>query len=112
MVAPILRDPFKSNLERAYAQRLDLLKRAGEIIDWRYEAMRFRVGGKVNLRDAFYTPDFLVITGERVELHETKGRWMEAARVRIAAAASLFPWFAFKAVYRKKKEWTIEDVTP
>jgi len=43
------------------------------------------------------------------EIHETKGHWREAARVRIKVAADLYPWFKFVAVKWDKKQWVYED---
>ena len=100
-------DSYKSGLERNYAERLDLLKHAGEIVEWRYEGIKFKLG-----KGAWYTPDFLVVYEDRFELHETKGFWREAALVRIKVAASAYPWYRFVVVQCKKKVWTFRSVKP
>src|SRR5688500_8339989 len=41
-VAPAHRSPYKSKAESAYAGRLYVLQRAGEIREWSYEAVRLR----------------------------------------------------------------------
>lgn len=83
--------------EAAYAQHLDLQKAAGEILWWRREPMRLRLAD-----GSYYKPDFGVVPRDCVfELHETKGFWREAARVRIKVAAELFP-FKFIAIKRAK----------
>lgn len=89
--------------EERYAGHLELLRRAGEIVDYRYEAVKLRLAD-----NTFYTADFMVLT-DVVELHEVKGNWWrEDARVKIKVAAHQYPWFRFLAVQWKKKDWLIE----
>jgi len=104
---PLLQDQYKSTTERKYAERLEILKRAGEIVDYRYEGVKFKLGN-----GAVYTPDFLVVFDDHFEIHEVKGRWMEAARVRIKVAATQYQWFKFIAIQLKRGEWIIETFTP
>lgn len=100
---------IKNGLESDYANRLELRQKADEIVGFRFEGMRFRLG-----KGTYYTPDFVVITSEgAVECHETKGHWREAARVRIKVAAREFPWFRFVAVTRPPREdWQFEEIEP
>jgi hypothetical protein len=97
--------------EAAYAMKLDLRAKAGDIFDWAFEPIRLRLG-----EGAWYTPDFLVVlnTGE-IEFHEYKGHWREAARVRIKVAASLYPYFRFIAIQEKTvrgmKIFDVEEIT-
>lgn len=83
--------------EADYATLLDLRKQGGEIHSWQFEAIRLRMAD-----GAFYKPDFLVqdVNGY-LELHEVKGHWREAAKVRIKVAAALYPMFRFVVVYRR-----------
>jgi len=62
-----------------------------------------QIGGRVYLgNDCWYLPDFLVVRADLViEVHETKGRWMDDARVKIRAAADRFP-FVFRGVKKGK----------
>lgn len=80
---------YDSKWEAAYAGYLELRKRAGEIYEWQHKPLRLRIGKGT----AFYTPDFSVINldGE-IELHEVKGYWREAAKVRIKVAADRHPY--------------------
>lgn len=95
---------YKSNLEANYAMWLDAEKARGTIRDWAYEAESLRLG-----QGAWYKPDFRVVTADGfVEMHETKGFWREAARVRIKAAAALHP-YRFKAIQKDKQGWKIEE---
>lgn len=103
-----------NKLERAYSQHLEARRLAGEILSWRFEAIRLRLGSPERLKaQAWFTPDFWVVTEDGlVEFHETKGRWMEAARVRIKVAADLYPEFRFLAVRRSAAGWEFEEIRP
>ena len=101
---PIARKRSMNKTEKAYADRLEILKRLGEIVDYKFEAVRFRIG-----EGAYYKPDFLVVYADRFEIHETKGHWREAAKVRIRACAELYPWFNWVAVYYERGKWRCED---
>jgi hypothetical protein len=97
--------------EELYAQRLELLKRAGEIIWYKFE------GVKVRLADnTFLTVDFAVLTAAGfLEMHDVKGAkavFTDDARVKMKVAADMYP-FIFKAVYPRSKRdgggWEVED---
>lgn len=99
-----------NDLEAAYSRHLEHLKRIGEVLAWRFEAVKFRLAKKT-----FYSPDFLVTYTDRMELHEVKGHWEDDARVKIKVAAEAFPEFGFVAVQKYKKteaaiygEWRFE----
>ncbi|MEW3279069.1 DUF1064 domain-containing protein [Escherichia coli] len=74
--------------ESAYCQHLELRKRAGEIVWYRFEGIKLRLAD-----NTFYTPDFAVMlaTGE-MELHEVKGFWTDDARVKTKVAADQYPF--------------------
>ncbi len=105
-----------NKLEQSYARRLDLLKAAGEVIDYKFEPFKL-VLGKDNCT---YKPDFLVILSSkgcleqglpptlRMELHEVKGYWEEDARIKFKWAIDAFPWFAFVGCQYKKRAWIFE----
>jgi hypothetical protein len=85
--------------EQRYAAHLELLKRAGEVLWYDYEPMRFRLAGST-----FYCPDFIVMRADQsLEAHEIKGFWQEAARVRIKVAADKFP-LKFIAITEQAKK--------
>lgn len=99
-----LKDPYKNDTERAYAQYLELLKRSGEVLRYDYEPERLRLGD-----GSFYKPDFRVVASDLViEMHEVKGHWREAAKVRIKVAADLHP-YRFKAVKKSGNGWMEES---
>lgn len=91
-------------LEAAYAEVLAVRELKGEVIWWGFEALRFRLAD-----GTYYCPDFAVqLADGTIELHETKGRWMESARLRIKVAADRFP-FRFVAIKNIKGKWEYEE---
>ena len=96
-------DKGMNKTEAAYAQHLELLLRAGEIVWFEYESIKLRLAG-----NTFYTPDFLVMRSDgMLECHEVKGHWKDDARVKIKVAAEHKP-FVFKAIKRVKGGWEEE----
>lgn len=90
--------------EAEYASRLELFKKCGTLIDYRFEPMKLRLANLTT-----YTPDFMVIDPDgSVVFHEVKGFWMDDARVKIKVAAEAFPWFHFVAATKKKGQWEVE----
>ena len=90
--------------EAAYADNLEAKKKAGVIIDWKFEALKFRLADRT-----FYTPDFLVINENNMELIEVKGFWRDDARVKIKVAREMFPWFIWTAVKAHRGGWNYEQ---
>ena len=89
---------FKSKAEARYAELLERQRRAGQIEDWRYEAITLRLADGVR-----YTPDFWVrLNGGRQRLVEIKGHLREAARVRLLIAVEMYPDFGWLLVWSKK----------
>lgn len=87
-----------NNTEAAYAGYLERLRRAGEILEYRFERLKFRMADKT-----FYTPDFFVVQADySIEIHEVKGHWEDDARVKIKCVAEENPWFTFVAVKKGK----------
>lgn len=90
-----------------YCQHLELRKRAGEIVWYRFEGIKLRLAD-----NTFYTPDFAVMlaTGE-MELHEVKGFWTDDARVKTKVAADQYPFRIIWVTVKPKKAgggWNIE----
>jgi hypothetical protein len=83
--------------EAAYNDFLTGLLRAGEVQWFKFEAVKLRLAD-----NTFYTCDFCVLPrGGILEMHEVKGFWQDAGRIKIKVAASLYP-FKFVAVTAKK----------
>lgn len=93
--------PYRSKWEWEYAQRLDVLKRAGVVIDFLYERDTLVANGGTK-----YTPDFWVHynSNRGEEYHEVKGReWpQDKVRMRECAAVSPFPILLWK---KERGEW-------
>ncbi|WP_235872814.1 hypothetical protein [Pseudoxanthomonas winnipegensis] len=90
--------------EAAYAQHLDARIAAGEVLWWKFEAIRLQLAPKTTL-----TVDFFVqLANSELEAHEVKGYWEEDARVKVKVAAALFP-FRFIAVQKDGSSWKFED---
>lgn len=90
--------------EAAYAARLESLKLAGEIADYRFECIKLRLAD-----NTFYAPDFMVLRPDGAfEVHEVKGHWEDDARVKIKVAAELYP-FKFIAARKVKGAWLFEE---
>jgi hypothetical protein len=94
-----LPDGQMNKTETAYAAQLELEKQAGEITLYQFEGIKLRLG-----KNAFYTPDFLVqLNNGLLEIREVKGFWKDDARVKIKAAAYLFPMFRFVGITKVRK---------
>lgn len=104
-IPPITNNGRKMNkLEARYRDHLELLKRAGEILDYAYESITFRLATNTT-----YTPDFIVITPQCIEFHEVKGFWRDDARAKWKMTAEKFPWFRFLAIQWRNREWIVEE---
>ena len=98
--------------ERAYSQRLELLLRAGEILWYRFEAIKLRLAD-----NCFLTVDFAVMDkNNMLELHDVKGSpylFTDDAKVKMKVAASQFP-LVFKVVFPVAKKlgggWHVEEI--
>lgn len=98
------RPGIMNKTEAEYAERLESLKLAGEISDYRFECVKFKLADKT-----FYTPDFMVLRPDGTfELHEVKGFWEDDARVKIKVAAAQYP-FKFIAARKVKGAWEMEE---
>lgn len=87
----------KNKTETAYEFELEARYRAGEIVWYKFEGLKFRLAD-----NTFYTPDFAVmLKGGQIELHEVKGFWKDDARAKIKIAADMYP-FQFIAVTKDR----------
>jgi len=94
---------MKTKLEYAYAEILDKMRLAGEIVNWYYEPFNIRLAD-----NTFWKPDFLLVFPDRFEFHETKGWWRRDARAKIKIAAKIYPYFKFVGVQLENKQWKFE----
>jgi len=100
----VRREPgIMNKLEAEYACLLEMKRRAGEILWFEFDVVKFRLA-----KDTFYTPDFLVLSADlQLEVHEVKGFWEDDARVKIKVAADRIP-IHFIAVTKEKGQWKYE----
>ena len=121
-----------NSTEQRYAQYLDVLQAAGEIIGYRFEPMKFILAGNVaGGRNAVsYTPDFMVVYPDHFEFVDVKAKgkrrvildksgklktkqWTsmrDDARAKINVAAAQFPWFQWSVCYLEEGRWIKENV--
>lgn len=94
----------RNKTEAAYEQTLELLKRAGDILWYRFEGIKLRLADKT-----FYTPDFTIMRSDgTLECHEVKGYWQDDARVKIKVAADCYPLKFFSVKKTKGGGWEYE----
>lgn len=98
------RIPGKMNkTEEKYAEQLNLLKAAGEVESWKFEAVKFKLA-----HNTTYLPDFQVVYPDRIEYHEIKGGYIfDKGKVKFKVAANMFPEFGWKMIQWKSKQWNI-----
>ena len=94
--------------EKAYHDRLELLRHSGEIQWFKFEGVKLRLAD-----NTFYSPDFFVMSKDgTLEAHEVKGFWQDDARAKIKIAADLYPFrfIAVKVVAKKHGGgWSVEE---
>lgn len=98
--------------EQAYSAYLDGLKRAGDILWYKFEGIKLRLAD-----NTFLTVDFSVLTADGfLEMHDVKGSkaiYTDDAKVKMKVAAETYP-FVFKVAYPRPKKlgggWDIETV--
>jgi len=96
-----------NKLEAEFFERLELRRHAGELTCVHFEAMTLKLGP-----DLRYTPDFMVqgSEGGLIWFYETKGFIRDDGRVKIIAAAQMFPMFTFYLARKQRGAWQVEEV--
>lgn len=96
-----------NKLEAAYAAHLDLLKRTGDVLWWKFEGVKLRLA-----HNTFYTCDFMLLRRDgQVVMDEIKGFMTDDAAVKIKVAASIYP-FQFRIIRKSGGMWKITNVGP
>jgi hypothetical protein len=96
-----------NGMEKRYAAYLETRRLVGEILMWKFEAIKLKLA-----RATFYNPDFLVMKPDfRLELHETKGHMEDDAAIKTKLATEMFPEFRIVIVKQvgKPKRWIFRD---
>lgn len=104
------RESGMNGTEAEYAGKLESRRRAGEIIEYHYEAVTLKLADNTR-----YTPDFLVMTADgELEIHEVKGGFIrEDGWQKLKIAAGMFPFRFFLCQKLAKKDggnWKIKEV--
>jgi hypothetical protein len=95
--------PYRSLWELEYAQHLNERLAAGEIVEWHYEAVRFKWAPKTT-----YTPDFLLLYPDgSQEFVEVKGYLRESANVKFKTCAERYKGFKWSMQHKVKGIWRI-----
>ncbi len=94
--------------EAEYAQYLELQKHSGNILWYKFEGIKFRLGDACH-----YSPDFAIMRSDNsMEIHEVKGFWRDDAKVKIKIASEMYP-FKFIAIKKLPKKsgggWSIQE---
>jgi len=96
-----VKKPGKMNkTEALYASILELQKRAGDIVDYAYESVKFRLAN-----GTWYTPDFFVVRKDHFEVIEIKGFLRDDAAVKFKVAAEQYPWIKWRMIRRRGQQW-------
>ena len=95
---PVKRKGVMNSFEAAWAADLEILKYAGEVLDYKYEHLNFKLAGY----KCFYKPDFYVVYHDHFEIHEVKGFVRDDALVKFKVAASMYPHLVWKMCKGKK----------
>jgi len=104
----VRRKPGEMNtLEAAYAKALDGRKLNGEVADWWFESMKFKLADKT-----WYTPDFIVVLADgTLQIHETKGFMMEDAAIKLKITSALYWAHEVVLITRKRGTWMYRNVS-
>lgn len=91
---------FKSLAEGRRYSELKILKKKGEIKDFGYETKTFVTVAKIK-----YTPDFEIenLDGTK-EYEEIKGKWTEAARIRVKLFIHVYPEIKLTVIIKGVKQ--------
>lgn len=100
--------------ELRYMNLLELRKKAGEIVDYRYEHIKLTLTpARPGMKGMTYTPDFEVIMFDpeaRIQLHETKSGYIrDDAWIKFKMAVTMYPEFRFVLAQYIKGNWYIKE---
>lgn len=107
MPVPAKQPKGQNKLEASYASHLEVLKRIGDIVDYKYESIKLKIGVKT----CWFCCDFWVLAKDGVsEFHETKGWMRDDAAIKLKSAALQYPHFRFFLVRKDGKRFSVEAV--
>lgn len=99
--------------EQAFAQHLEAMKRAGEVLWYEFEAIKLRLAD-----NTFLTVDFAVLSAsgylEMIDVKGGRAVFADDAKAKMKVAAAKFP-LVFKVAYPRPKRdgggWEIEEIS-
>lgn len=86
-----------------YEDELRIMYLAKEIIDYKYEGIKFKLAD-----NTFYSPDFFVVYPDRFEIIQIKGYEtgrMAHSIVKFKVAREEYPYFTFKMIAWRYGRW-------
>lgn len=105
-IKPIQKKNILNRDEQRYADELSAQKTLGKIQEWYFGALKFVLAPKTT-----YTPDFLVIGQDNIEIIEIKGFLRDDAAVKFKTAARVHSWARWRMLRWRRGEWeTIYDL--
>ena len=105
-----------NKVEARWAATLEAERIAGQIADYGFEKIKFKLAD-----NTYFEIDFYVVKADlSLEFQEVKSAWKQKdgsykphweddARVKIKVAAQQFPFFQFVGVAKAPNEWLIES---
>ena len=96
---------YMNATEHSFSIGLEVARRAGEIMEWKFESVKLRIAPR-----CFYTPDFFVeyppIAFRKPLFIEVKGPFIrEDARIKFLAAQQIHKWADFEMHQRLHSGW-------
>jgi len=103
-VKKTVKKEYRSEVERRYAERCEFRKLAGEIKDWKYEPLTFRLAD-----DLKYIIDFLIVESDgSFTFIETKGAFIRREGLnKFKVAREMFPFFKFEMWQWDRGQWSL-----
>jgi hypothetical protein len=105
--------PYRSRTEQRYALLLGQWQETGQVLRWRYEAMRLRLAPRTTLTVDFWLTMPPALADPRMQLHEVKGGFdvrQEESLVKLKQAAALYPEYRFFKVHYGDQQWHWREV--
>ena len=104
--------PYRSKTEWRYAEVLERWQQTGQILRWRYEALRLALAPQTTLTVDFLVTPVLNAVDQRLRFDEVKGAtWFrEDGWQKLKIAAALYPEFRFVRVQWKDNAWQYLEV--
>ena len=102
---PKVKKPRMNKTEGLYALTLEAMKRTGEVHDYKFEAVNFRLAN-----NTYYRIDFMVVRKVSelfvIEFHEVKGGHIrEDAIIKFKVVREMHPYITFKMMQYRDKVW-------